>query len=75
MKTRIPGFKSFLYCEVWEIVKMKDGCVFKTTSTGRYIKSSQEAELNTKYVASSLSTSLSRQAFFEIDLVDVTYFK
>jgi len=69
----IPGWKSFMYEEVWEITAMKDQCVFKTKRTGKYI-SSQDVRnglLPEGYVSTSISTKMTVQDELTLELFEV----
>jgi hypothetical protein len=54
----IPAWKSFMYREVHIITAYKDGCIFRTKSTGKYILSTQEKDLPKDHIASSVSTKV-----------------
>uniref|UniRef100_A0A6M3LL78 Uncharacterized protein n=1 Tax=viral metagenome TaxID=1070528 RepID=A0A6M3LL78_9ZZZZ len=70
-KITVKSWKSFHYRELHEIVAWKDECIWKTKVLG-YIKAEDEAKLNKdKYVCSSVSTHLTRNPEFEIQLVQL----
>lgn len=54
----IPSWKSYLYREVWLITEYRDGCVYKTKSTGKYILTIQEKDLPKDHTTSSVSTKV-----------------
>lgn len=55
----IPTWKSFAYNEVWEITEYRNGCIYKTKPTGKFVKSDEDVPDG--YVKSSISTTLLHQ--------------
>ena len=58
MKVQVERCDLYLYSEVWEILKWKDGFIYKTRTTGKYVRSPWENPDTNKWVASSVSTKL-----------------
>lgn len=54
----ISAWKSCLYREVFIITEYRDGCVFKTKTTGKYILGIQEQDLPKDHIAVSVSTKM-----------------
>ena len=64
MKTvTIEPFDTYLYREVWQITAMKDGCIYKTKSTKKFIHQDDEGKLDAeKFTTSSISTTIIKSA-------------
>lgn len=68
----VKSYDAFNYLEVFKIVEMRDGLVYKTKTTGKYIRMHDAGKLDPKvYVTSSISTRLLRQDEFEIELMEI----
>jgi hypothetical protein len=72
MKVKVKNYDAFKYMEVWIITEMRDGCVYKTRPTGKYVKSDWINPDINKYYLASLSTSLLRNDEFELELFEVS---
>ena len=69
MQIMVKSFEDFRYREVFLITELKDGCVYKTKSIG-YIHVKDSANYPPdKYVLASLSTSLTKQGNFTLELL------
>lgn len=73
MKITIPSYKSYQYKEVWKITEWKDGYIYKTEKTGKYIKTKRYLNPH-KYILASLSTDLTNQETIELDVEPFEYF-
>lgn len=54
----LPAWKSFLYREVHKILEYREGCIYKTESTGKYILAIQAPSLPREHITSSVSTKV-----------------
>ncbi len=68
---RVPTWKAVItYVEVWEITEWKNSCIFKTVSIGYAHKDDQRFQDQSRYVLSSLSTSITKGEEVELKLID-----
>lgn len=66
----IPSYNSYLYSEVWEVLERRDGCVYKTKTTGRYIHDMDIHRLDAqKYTTSPISTSITKHPLVTLELL------
>lgn len=72
---KIPSYDCFKFLEVFEITERRDGAIFKTKRTGKYIKAEQAPLLPKNFTAVSISTELMKQQFMELDVRNVSEFK
>ena len=62
----IPGWKSFQYSEVWKIIQMKDGAIFKVKNTGMHVKNDMELPKGyTKVTISSMAKDIQLNLIME----------
>lgn len=67
---KVANHESFWFNTVWEITAMKDGAIFKTKNTGLFIHRDKASLLpKDKYTLSSLSTKLTRQRSFNLEVI------
>jgi hypothetical protein len=67
----VQGYESFRYRQLWKITEWKSGCIYKTKPVG-YIKAEHEEMLDKEnYVASSMSTHLTKQTQFSIPVLTI----
>lgn len=65
----VKSIDLYRYREVWLITAWRDGMVFKTKPTGKFILATDEDKIDrTKYVLSSCSTSLLKQNTVELEM-------
>lgn len=67
----IAAHESCDYLEVWRVVERRDGLVYKTASTDKFIHRSDAGKLSVEYVTSGLSTRLTRRVEIQLDMFDV----
>lgn len=67
-KITIETFESFKYKQVWEVTEYRDGAIYKTKDTGKYILTVDIPKLPVGYIASSLSTKLMIGDYITLDL-------
>lgn len=72
--TKIPTWKSFKYREVYKIIQMKDGAVYRTQSLGVYIDK-DKVKLPQGYTSASISTDMVKDKdFIYIEIVPQSFF-
>ena len=52
---KIPTYDAYKWYELWKVVEIKDGCVYKTENTGYHIQS--DAPVPVGYITTPISTS------------------
>lgn len=71
-RIRVKGYDLYKYREVWEVLERREGAIYKTRSTGKFISEDKEAELDTqKYVTAPCSTRLMMQEEVELNLFSI----
>lgn len=64
---KIPSYEAHNYVEVFEIVQWKEGTIYKTKSTGKYILIDNVSKLDkNKYTVAPISTKLLKQDTIEL---------
>jgi hypothetical protein len=70
----VNSYDAYKYVEVVKILQMKEGAVYRTKPTGKFVLSADSYQLPKGYSTTSISTSLLRKPKFELDIVSTTYF-
>jgi hypothetical protein len=65
---RVPGYDGFMYRSVTLITEMRGGYIYKSTVIG-YMRAADVPRDNPRIVPVSLSTSLTRQSSFQLDVM------
>lgn len=69
MQIRVPGYEGFMYSSVSLITEMRGGCIYKTRVIG-YMRAADVPQ-NNRIVSAPLSTSLTKQNSFQLDVMSV----
>ena len=69
MKTKIPGWKACYYREVYKILQLKDGCIYKTESIGFIHMGDIEKYPWDKFTLSNIPTRLSKQQEMTLNIL------
>ena len=68
MRIRVPGYEGFMYNSVSLITEMRGGCIYKTRVIG-YMRAADVPQNNPRIVSAPLSTSLTGQDYFRLDVM------
>lgn len=76
MKIKLTSQNWYEYHEVWEVTEWRDGDIYKTKTTNKYIWKPKENWLDKqKYITSSISTRLldimRKEGFVEVTLWEI----
>jgi hypothetical protein len=66
----VPGYEGFMYSRVTLITEMRGGYIYKSTGIG-YMRAADVPQDNPRIVPVSLSTSLTKQNSFQLDVMSV----
>lgn len=65
---RVPGYDGFMYRRVMFVTEMRGGYIYRTTAIG-YMRAADVPQDNPRIVPVSLSTSLTKQNSFQLDVM------
>ena len=68
MQIRVPGYEGFMYSSVSLITEMRGGYIYKSTAIG-YMRAADVPQDNPRIVSAPLSTSLTKQNSFRLDVM------
>ena len=72
MKIRIPSYRSSEYVQVYKILEFRDGCIFRSENTGKFIERDKATKLDkTKFTTTSILTELTKQDFIEMEMFEI----
>ena len=67
---RVPGYEGFMYNSVSLVTEMRGGYIYKTRVIG-YMRAADVPQNNPRIVSAPLSTSLTKQHSFQLDVMSV----
>lgn len=70
MKKTMSGYDLCFYSQVYKITEWKDGAVFKTQTTGKWIRDEDIGKLPKGFIPTSPSMKMMREKTVEIEVVD-----